>query len=135
MTRRRSTLLPPSTSRVVGTQELIVAFKDFSGLAPSLKEIEELKAAAGEYCDMSTFATFCKEVTHSADSPELLAELFECYDPEGTGRVPLRVFKSILRNCGEALSQEELDAVLAVLEGPGDEVDYKAFCTRLMSER
>ena len=33
------------------------------GLAPSLGEIEELKAVAGEYCDISTFATFCKGVT------------------------------------------------------------------------
>lgn len=41
------------------------------GLAPSLGEIEELKAVAGEYCDMSTFATFCKEVTKHITSHEL----------------------------------------------------------------
>lgn len=32
------------------------------GLAPSLREIEELAAVAGEYCDISTFAKFCREV-------------------------------------------------------------------------
>ena len=46
------------------------------GLAPSLGEIEELKAVAGEYCDMSTFATFCKEVTrHIQHTPRALSPL------------------------------------------------------------
>ncbi|KAL8275552.1 hypothetical protein Esti_000503 [Eimeria stiedai] len=148
MSRRRTNLLPASAYRIIDTRELIAAFKDVSGgggliltlqagnlarrlgLAPSLKEIEELKVAAGEYCDMSTFATFCKEVTHESDSPDLLAELFECYDRGNTGKVPLRVVKNVLQNCGEVLTSEEMDAVLAELGGPADEINYKAFCTK-----
>ncbi|CDI87493.1 hypothetical protein, conserved [Eimeria praecox] len=102
------------------------------GLAPSLGEIEELKAVAGEYCDMPTFATFCKEVAHINDCPKLLAELFGCYDPSCTGKVPSRVARNILQNCGEVLTKDEIDAVL---EPSADEIDYQAFCERLLSER
>lgn len=137
----------------ISTKELIAAFKDVSagkgliltskagnlarrlGLAPSLKEIEELRTAAGEYCDIPTFSTFCKEVAHSHDRPEALAELFACYDPEGTGRVPSRVARSILQNCGEVLTVDEMSAVLADWGVAGDMIDYNAFCSWLLSER
>ncbi|CDJ32978.1 uncharacterized protein EMH_0049570 [Eimeria mitis] len=143
----RPATIPASSRpfRAISSKQLIAAFKDVSGggglilttkagdlarrlgLAPSLGEIEELKAVAGEYCDMSTFATFCKEVAHSNDSPKLLAELFGCYDPSCTGKVPLRVVRNILQNCGEVLTNDEVDAIL---EESTDEVDYGAFCER-----
>ncbi|CDI78304.1 Myosin light chain TgMLC1, related [Eimeria acervulina] len=142
----------PASSRPssISSKQLIAAFKDVSGggglilttkagdlarrlgLAPSLGEIEELKAVAGEYCDISTFATFCKGVAHCNDSPKLLAELFGCYDPSCTGKVPLRVVRNILQNCGEVLTNDEVNAVL---EASTEEVDYKAFCERLLLER
>ncbi|XP_026193457.1 myosin regulatory light chain, smooth muscle [Cyclospora cayetanensis] len=132
----------------ISTKELIAAFKDVSGggslilteeagnlarrlgFAPSLKECLELKVVAGQYCDMSTFATFCKEVAHRDDTPELLAELFGCYDPSGSGKVSMRIAKNILQNCGETLSGDELNAVLGDLGFSGDEIDYKAFCAK-----
>lgn len=70
---------------------------------------------------------FCLQVAHCNDSPKLLAELFGCYDPSCTGKVPLRVVRNILQNCGEVLTNDEVNAVL---EASTEEVDYKAFCER-----
>lgn len=69
-------------------------------------------------------------MTHCNDSPKLFSELFCCYDSSNTGKVPLRVAKNILRNCGEVLTNEEIDAVFADLGVSNDEVDYMAFCER-----
>lgn len=66
-------------------------------------------------------------MAHCSDNPRLLAELFGCYDPSCTGKVPLRVARNILQNCGEVLTSDEIDAVLGT---SSDEIDYQAFCER-----
>ena len=72
-------------------------------------------------------------MAHCNDTPELLAELFGCYDRKNTGKVPLRVARNILQNCGEVLTNDEMNAVLAEVGASTDEIDYKAFCARLAS--
>lgn len=69
------------------------------------------------------------QVVHSHDRPEVLAELFACYDPQNTGKVPLRVAKSLLQNCGEVLTVDEMSAVLADGGVAEDKIDYNAFCS------
>lgn len=133
------------------------------GLAPTLKEIEELKNVTGEYCDVSTFVAFCKDVglllrqirgrlllcersapqnrpahtrvspqvVHAEDSPAKFVALFQPYDLECSGKVPMKLFKSLLLNCGEVLSEEELDAVLSRLGLDGSPlIDYREFCVK-----
>lgn len=82
----------------------------------------ELKAFE---CGECAFA----QVAHSSESPELLAELFACYDSNNTGKVSLLIVKNILQNCGEVLSSDEVAAVVADL-GNSTEIDYREFCKR-----
>ena len=72
-------------------------------------------------------------MAHCNDTPELLAELFGCYDRKNTGKVALRVASNILQNCGEVLTNDEMNAVLAEVGASTDGIDFKAFCARLAS--
>jgi Ca2+-binding EF-hand superfamily protein len=103
----------------------------YCGLSPSKKEVVSFCAELND--DVVTlenfldFAIRCESVSKTSN----LIDFFSPYDPDNSGMISENVFKSIMLNCGEKFTPEELDAVMQTFcsEQNMGFIDYRTFLT------
>jgi calmodulin len=85
------------------------------------------------------FDTFCQcmmEPTKNPESENEILEAFRAFDYQNSGTIQSSEFQTVMRNYGEALSDEEVDDILKVAAscevGPGV-IDYRRL-TKLMCQ-
>jgi Ca2+-binding EF-hand superfamily protein len=109
-----------------------------NGLCPSLREIASLKRSIddrGGSIDLQSFFDIslqCESLTSGGSMAELL-NFFSVYDPSNSGLVSERVFRTLMSDCGELMSEKEVDEVVNAFKSRSADacIDYRAFITTI----
>lgn len=102
-----------------------------AGASPSLAEISAFTSKAGSSVSLSAFKEFCLKTSHK-DDPADLADFLKAFDSTGSGFVPKTALKNCLSTFGEALSAQEIDAVLDAVSPGQDSVDAAKLLTMIL---
>lgn len=104
------------------------------GLQPSEVEIQAIQADINKKSDgkvdLQTLVQYVSQGVTSPPStrPEELQDMFQLYDPNGTGHISQREMLHLLTSIGEKLTEEEARDLLRMTGfGDKDRVDYKKF--------
>ena len=109
-----------------------------NGLCPSKQEMSELSELLRNrrgLCSLEAFleiAMQCESVSTTCGMSELI-EFFAPYDLENRGVVGARVFRQVMRKCGETFTDREIDDIIEAFHAIGqrENVDYRAFITTI----
>ncbi|EZG55226.1 putative myosin light chain [Gregarina niphandrodes] len=102
------------------------------GGAPSLAEIQELKARKGQNISAKDIEEWMKTCGHN-DTVDNLVKFFEHYDKSHSGKLTRNQLSHLLRTYGEPLTDAEFNAILADMGMTGDQIDYRAFVAQLLN--
>lgn len=106
-----------------------------NGFSPSKSEVSQFEAQCNNgrftFDEFVEFAVKCESVSRSSYALSELMEFFKPFDRDNTGMIPEAVFTSLMVNCGERFSQEELDTVLGAFKSAENMgyIDYRSFLT------
>jgi calmodulin len=102
------------------------------GLNPTEAELADWKKEAGKKLDQSKFTSFATEKLEAAnDSLEEILDAFKSFDTSGSGALPLADFMHIIKNMGEALSEDEIAEVMKEAEVVNGVIEYGNFATMI----
>ena len=105
------------------------------GLNPTEAELAEWKKEGGSSLDQNKFTSFATEKLESAnDSLEEILDAFKSFDTSGSGALPVADFMHIIKNMGEALSQDEIDEVMKEAEVVNGVIEYGNFARTIFGE-
>lgn len=106
-----------------------------NGLSPSKSEVRQFESQTrnGRFTleEFIAFAVKSESVSRNSYALSELMEFFRPFDRDNTGMIPERVFQSLVLNCGERFSQEELDSVMSAFKSAENMgyIDYRSFLT------
>ena len=106
-----------------------------NGFSPSKAEVSQFESQCHNnhftLDDFLDFAVKCESVSRNSYALSELMEFFKPFDKDNTGMIPEGVFKSLMLNCGERFSQDELDTVLGAFKSAENMgyIDYRSFLT------
>jgi Ca2+-binding EF-hand superfamily protein len=106
-----------------------------NGFSPSKNEIRQFEESTrnGTFSldEFLSFASKCESVSRGGHALSELMAFFKPYDTQNTGLIPEPVFITLMMNCGERFSQEELDSVLNAFKSAENMgfIDYRSFLT------
>lgn len=106
-----------------------------NGFSPSKDEIrqfeEQTRNGVFSQDEFLSFASKCESVSRGGHALSELIAFFTPYDTQNTGMIPEAVFKSLMMNCGERFTQDELDSVLNAFKSAENMgyIDYRSFLT------
>lgn len=75
-------------------------------------KIRELDSASHDVIAFPQFLSLMSSSSCGGDTTDEMIEAFRSLDKEGKGFLPVATFKHILENCGERLTEEEIDDIL-----------------------
>ena len=98
------------------------------GLAPTEKQVAEFVGEIASEGGSMTGARFLELAVKCGRNDARvsdLAEFFGPYDPQNSGKIPVKVFRNLMENVGETFRRSEVDELVRDFAA-GDFVDYKA---------
>jgi calmodulin len=105
------------------------------GLNPTEAELVEWKKEAGSKLDEDGLASFATEKLESAnDSLEEILDAFKSFDTSGSGSLPIADFTHIIKNMGEALSEDEIAEVMKEADIVNGAIEYGNFARMIHGE-
>lgn len=116
----------------------------FLGCVPTEKEVEEIVKKT-EFPDhpgdihLSNFMKVLKEKLFKQEMkpspPEVLIEAFRFFDPNNQGFIEKEKFIEIMKEFGEAMTDDELDSMLKASVSPHDQrVHFEFYLSKLIHE-
>lgn len=103
------------------------------GMSPSYADMQKFEEKHGKQLDWPMFAKFRSTLLHPDDTVDNFVAAFAHFDPNKNGYLTRRQMRNILATFGEPLNEEEADLVLGQFCGGSGEVDYQAFCEKILA--
>ncbi|KAK8900341.1 Calmodulin [Tritrichomonas musculus] len=98
------------------------------------KMLKELEISSSGSIKFDEFIYILTRQMRENDAEEELQEAFKVFDRDGDGKIPKDELSLIMKNIGEPLSQEELDAFIKEADTNKDGyIDYAQFVHLLLS--
>merc|ERR1711924_227659 len=83
------------------------------GLVPTEAQIDQyIREAKNLNIDFERYLGLCVRTGKDDSRFEDLVQFFAPFDPKGTGRLPVKVFRNLMQNMGESFRSEEVDEIL-----------------------
>ena len=98
------------------------------GLAPTEKQVSEYVAEInrdGGFFTGHRFLEVAVRLGRNDTRASDLVQFFAPYDPENSGKIPVKVFRNLMENVGETSKRGEVDELVGDFAS-GDVVDYRA---------
>ncbi|KAH3711329.1 hypothetical protein DPMN_070836 [Dreissena polymorpha] len=103
------------------------------GFNPSDKEVEQFvlqldKDGSGQL-EFKEFRMFYSDYKKKhKNNEQAIANAFKAFDKNGNGYIEAKELKAILHNCGQIISDTEIDEMISVADFNADgKIDYKEF--------
>jgi calmodulin len=108
------------------------------GQNPSERELKEMISSVDDNgdneIDFEEFMTLMKSRIGERDPEKELRDAFAVFDRDGSGSIDRRELKKIMKNLGQALTEDELDAMMDEVDTNGDGViSYEEFKAMMVS--
>lgn len=103
------------------------------GMSPSYADVNKFSEKHGDSVDWITFSKFRSQLLHPDDKLDNFVAAFAYFDPNSNGFLTLKQMKNILSTFGEPLNEQEAELVLGQFCSGGDQVDYRAFCEKILA--
>ena len=98
------------------------------GLAPTQKQVaqylDELQKEGGSFV-LQRFLDICVSCGRNDTRATDLLDFFSPFDPQGTGKVSVKVFRNLMENVGEVFRRTEVDEIIKDF-AKGDDIDYRS---------
>jgi calmodulin len=110
------------------------------GQNPSERELKEMISSVDDNgdneIDFEEFMTLMKSRIGERDPEKELRDAFAVFDRDGSGSIDRRELKKIMKNLGQALTEDELDAMMDEVDTNGDGViSYEEFKAMMVSHQ
>uniref|UniRef100_A0A0G4GNG5 Calmodulin n=1 Tax=Chromera velia CCMP2878 TaxID=1169474 RepID=A0A0G4GNG5_9ALVE len=109
-----------------------------AGLAPTEDELRQFVSVANKRANgavsLELFFGFCAAKQKDNDNFSDLVQVFHSFDPEQTGMISQKVFRNLMRNVGEPLTQDEVDNLIKDVCGGEDPINYRDFLQTILQK-
>ncbi|KAL7546729.1 hypothetical protein ACHAWF_016263 [Thalassiosira exigua] len=109
------------------------------GQNPTEKELKQMISSVDDNgdneIDFEEFLILMSSKKPSKDDPDKeLRDAFKVFDADGSGTISRSELKKLMKNLGQKLSDEELDAMMDEVDTDGNgEIDFQEFKTMMVS--